>query len=104
MSKFLLAFHGGKMPDNPEAMQAIMSKWETWMGSLGSAMIDPGSIVGNNELVTASGQQAPAADAVLTGYMMISSPSMDEALVIANGCPILENQGSVQVAELMSPP
>lgn len=22
MSKYLLAFHGGKMPDNPEAMQA----------------------------------------------------------------------------------
>ena len=104
MSKYLLAFRGGKMPDNPEAVQAIMAEWEKWMSALGSDMIDPGSIVGNNKIVSKSADQSIPENSKLSGYMLISSTSMDAALAIANSCPILKNQGSIEVAQLMSPP
>ncbi len=104
MSKFLLAFHGGKMPDDPKVMQQIMSKWELWMNSLGEDVIDPGSIVGNNQSVSASGNQKVAENYKLSGYMLISSRSMSTALDAVNRCPILVNQGTIEVAELMTPP
>jgi len=104
MSKFLFAFHGGKMPKDAAAMQAIMSKWEEWMTSLGSNMIDPGSIVGNNHSLSTKGMESTSENAKITGYMIVASESMDAAMAIAQGCPILENGGSIQVAEMMSPP
>lgn len=103
MSKYLFAFHGGKMPENPEDMQAIMSKWEQWMKSLGKDILDPGSIVGNNRCISASGNEQLAANTNLTGYMVISSHSLDTALEAARACPILQNEGSIEVAEFMTP-
>ncbi len=104
MSKFLLAFHGGKMPENPEAMQEIMTKWGQWMESLGKDVIDPGSIVGNNHCLAADGNQAISKNNQISGYMLISSNSMETALATVQACPILANQGTIEVAELMSPP
>ena len=35
----------------------------------------------------------------LTGYSIISAANLDEAITLAQGCPVLEGGGSVEVAE-----
>jgi hypothetical protein len=35
MAKYLLAYHGGGMPETPEEGERIMAAWTKWMGELG---------------------------------------------------------------------
>ncbi|WP_411892698.1 hypothetical protein [Yoonia sp. SDW83-1] len=37
----------------------------------------------------------------LSGYMVVAADDKGTAVKIANGCPILENEGRIEVAELV---
>ena len=44
MPNYLLAYHGGKMPDSQESVAKVMAAWEKWMKTLGPALIDQGNV------------------------------------------------------------
>ena len=102
MDKFLFAFQGGKMPESQEEGAKIMEKWGVWMQGLGDAMADPGSIVGPAQTVSPSGVAGDASPTPMSGYMVVYAPDQDAAVEIAKGCPILSNEGTVNVAPLMT--
>ena len=71
------------------------------MQTLGPALIEPGSVVGKNHTVSPSGVVENGGNDPLTGYLLIQAESIAAASDVAKSCPILENGGTIEVAELM---
>jgi hypothetical protein len=99
MFKYILAYHGAKMPDNPQEAANLMTKFIAWVESLGDAVIHPGTALGRSRIVSASGITEDAGTNRLTGYSIVKADSMETALEIAKSCPYLEI-GTIEVAEV----
>ncbi len=101
MAKFVFAYHGGKMPETEEDVARVMAAWQSWLGGMGEAAIDPGNPVGQSSTVHADGSVTPDGGSnPLGGYSIVGAESMEAALELAKGCPILVDGGSVEVAEI----
>jgi len=96
MSKYVLAFRG--QPDraqDPEEGQ----QWGAWFAGLGAAISDMGNQVGTVRTLRSEGGGDPAT-AVLTGYVVITVASAEEAARLARGWPGLRRGVSVEVGEV----
>jgi hypothetical protein len=102
MTKYLLAYHGGSMPQTPEEGEKVMAAWGHWIGSLGAAMVDGGNptsvakTIASNGSVSEGGGSNP-----VTGYSIIQASSLDDAVAKAKSCPQLDSGGTIEVAELI---
>jgi hypothetical protein len=102
MAKYALVFHGGGMPETEEEGAKIMAAWGTWMEGLGSALTDPGNPFGNSTTIQSDGSTVAGGGAnPATGYTLLEADSLDAAVALAKGCPILASGGSVEVAEAL---
>jgi len=101
MANYLLAYHGGgEMPSTPEAQKASMDAWMSWFGGLGAAVVDGGNPVGGARVVGSNGAVSEGGGAnPITGYSVLQADSLDAAVQMAKGCPILAVGGSIQVCE-----
>lgn len=100
MAKYVLAYHGGGMPETEADQAKVMAAWESWYGTLGPAIADGGAPVGNGKTVAADGSVSDGGGAnPLTGYTVVQADDIDSAVSMAKGCPILDDGGSVEVAE-----
>ena len=100
MPNYLLAYHGGKMPDSQEAVAKVMGAWEKWMKTLGPALVDGGNPVGKASTIDSKGQIAAGAGAnPVSGYSIIKAASLDAALKLAQDCPVLQGGASIEVCE-----
>jgi hypothetical protein len=100
MANYLLAYHGGGMAGTPEEQEKAMAAWGTWFGQLGEAVVDGGNPVGAAKMIAANGAVSDGGGAnPLTGYSVIKAGSLDAAVAMAKGCPILAAGGSIQVCE-----
>jgi len=101
MARFLYTFHGGKRPDSKEEGERVMAQWGAWMGGLGDAMVDPGGPAGASKTVTAKGVDDHGGANPVSGYSIVEAGSMEAAVDMAKGCPILDG-GNVEVTEILS--
>jgi hypothetical protein len=102
MSKYLFVYHGGKMPESPEEGAKVMAEWGAWIGGWGAALVDGGNHLGQSSTVNADGSVSAGGGAnPASGYGLINADSLEQALEIARGCPILKAEGTVEVAEAM---
>ena len=46
MTKYVLLYQGGTMPQSPEEGEKVMSDWMAWFGKAGSAILDMGNAYG----------------------------------------------------------
>lgn len=106
MPKYVLAYHGGGMPDSEEEQAKHMAAWESWMGANSAAFVDMGAPVGMAKTVSADGSVADGGGAnPLSGYGLIEADDINAAVDIAKGCPIVTmSDGSVEVAETFEIP
>ena len=104
---FLYLFRGGADPKrmSPEQMQQNMNKWFTWMGQLrsegkfkaGEPLSDEGKVLsGRKGSVVSDGPFVEGKEEV-GGYLIVSANDLNEAVALAKGCPIFENNGTVEV-------
>ena len=98
MANFLLLYHGGKMPESPEEGAQVMKAWTGWFGELGGAVIDGGNPVSRSRTISPGGSVSDAASDV-SGYSVIKADSLDAAVELAKGCPVLLGDARVEVAE-----
>src|SRR5579871_2354537 len=111
MKEFLLIFRRDfstpEAQPSAERMQAMMKKWQDWMGS----------IAAQNKLADSANRLEATGSVVRTegvmdgpyvevkegigGYMMIRAESQQEASEIAKGCPVLLIGGSVEVRQVL---
>jgi hypothetical protein len=99
MAKYLLAYHGGSMPETEEDQASVMTAWEAWYGQLGEALVDGGNPVGHVMTIASSGVVSGAGPDPVSGYSIISADTMDEAIAMSKGCPVLGGGGNVEVCE-----
>ncbi|WP_324754115.1 hypothetical protein [Roseovarius sp. Pro17] len=100
MPNYILAYHGGKKPESPEAGQKFMARWREWSDGLGDASIEKGKPAGMSKTVSADGVADNGGSNPLSGYSIVRADNIDGAVKLAQGCPHLDH-GTIEVAELM---
>src|SRR6266849_1004868 len=104
MAEFIYLFRGGVPESSPEQMQQQMQKWRVWIEELGKKghykSGDPldrgGNVLSGKQKVVTDGPYAEAKD-VFAGYLMVAAETLATAAELAEGCPIFETGGSVEV-------
>ena len=99
MPKYVFAYHGGSQPETEEEGARVMAAWGAWIEKHAANMGDGGAPVGASKTVSATGVADDGGANPLTGYSLVEAGSIDEAGAIAKGCPILDDGGTVEVAE-----
>jgi hypothetical protein len=113
----MFIFRGGgyARPDSlsPTELQAHLAKWTQWTdgllaaGKLSSANAlefpATGKTLRGKERNVTDGPYAESKDLV-SGTLIVEVASLDEALGLARGCPILELDGSVEVRPVIPTP
>jgi hypothetical protein len=112
MNEFLYLFRGGDAraaQQSPEAMQAHMEKWKTWMEKLGKdgRLIGGKPLENSGKMVTDKGKvvtDGPYTEGkeLVGGYLIVSANDLDHAVSISLDCPIHEANGSVEVRQIAS--
>ncbi len=97
MTKYVLAYQGGGMPETEEEQARVMQEWGTWFDSLGDSVTDHGNPFAQAQTIGSDG--AVSDGGRLSGYSIISADSLDDAVAKAKGCPILGAGGTVEVDE-----
>ena len=114
MNEFLIAIHRDmKSKDaspSPEQMQAAIKPFQDWIGGIAAQnkLVSPpkrwdtvGKVV-KQDAVT-DGPYAEIKES-LGGMLLIRAENYDEAVEIAQGCPILHWGATVEVRMAMAPP
>jgi hypothetical protein len=106
-NRYLYIFRGGADMNQmtPEEMQRNMDAWFAWMDDLkrkghfqaGEPLQDGGRVLqGKNGQSITDGPFAEGKEEV-GGYLLVTAKDLDEAAELAKGCPIFQNNGSVEV-------
>jgi hypothetical protein len=107
MKEFVLLF---RQPDHdysmasPTEMQTLVRKWQDWMGGIAAQ----GRLASNGPRLSPEGMVLRAGAGVSDGafsetgvtlgsYIVVMAGSLEEAAVVAQGCPVLDMGGSVEV-------
>jgi hypothetical protein len=99
-NNYLLVYHGGQMPETPEEGAQAIAAWNDWFGTLGDALVDGGNPVSQVRTIGNNGTVSDGALNPASGYSIIKADSLDAAVALAKGSPILNGgRGSIEVAE-----
>lgn len=101
MPNYLFVYHGGKKPESPDEIDAVMTAWGAWFQKLGDGVVDGGNPVGASKTVTPKSVADNGGANPASGYSIIKAGSIDEAVTHAKGCPVLQSGGNVEVAEII---
>lgn len=100
MPDFILAYHGGEMPETPEEGEQEMARWRKWMGDIEASIVDGGNPVGKSSTLSASGVVDNGGPSPLSGYTIIKAADKAGAIKLAEGCPHLAH-GTIEIAEII---
>jgi YCII-related domain len=92
MSTYLLTF---RAPAQYAPSADTFDAWAAWQLELGARLKDRG-----NPAFAAVALGASPAKTMLGGYSLIRAGSLDAAVALARGCPLLTHGGTVEVCEL----
>ncbi len=84
-----------------------MQKWMEWMGGLkeegkligAQPLVNTGKVITGSKKLVTDGPYMEGKEMV-GGYLACKADSYEEAVAIANNCPILEHDGIVEVREI----
>lgn len=101
MASYVLLYSGGGMPATAEEQAAVVQEWMAWFGKLGDALVDGGNPfspaakhVASNGTVHEGPVGIPA-----SGYSIVKADSLDAAVQLAKGCPVLKGGAQISVYE-----
>ncbi|SEL83569.1 Uncharacterized conserved protein [Aquimarina amphilecti] len=110
MKEFLMLIRGGQEKYDsvsPSEMQKHMEHWQQWMSGLakeerllgGQPLLKEGNTIteGGNKVIDrpfAEGKE------LVGGYLLIKADSLDQATMMAKGCPSFEYDCSVEIREI----
>jgi hypothetical protein len=110
MTEFMMIFRNDYNPSfkpSPEQMQASIKQWQDWIGGIAAQ----GKFLSTNRLgfegktlkpnnVIADGPYAEVKE-IVGGYILVKATNIDEAMKLAEGCPILNIGGHVEVRNVL---
>ena len=101
MADFVLLYRGGSMPETDEDRAAAMGAWTAWFASLGAAVKDHGNpFTETGRSISSDGSIGDLPSRTATGYSIVEADSLDAAVDLAKGCPVLQGGGEVHVHEI----
>ena len=103
MPQYVISYFGGNRPSTPDEGKQQMSKYMEWISSLGEKAVSPMNPFKNTNTISPDGNVSNGSKTAMSGYTIINTDSLDDALIIAKACPFLETGGSLEVSELMQP-
>jgi hypothetical protein len=109
MKDYILLFRGGLdfSTATPEQLQQAMSKWKTWVDELknngkyngGNRLTKNGSVITGSKKQVSDGPYTESKE-IVGGYISVIVESKEEAIEIAQGCPIFIYDGEVEIREV----
>ena len=103
MSKYVLLYSGGSMPQSDAETKQVMKAWEGWFTKLGKAVVDQGDpFTPNVKSVASDGSVSEGPiGGMASGYSIVEADSLDAAVKMAKGCPVLQGGAKISVFETM---
>lgn len=100
MPNYLLAYHGGGMPETEKEQARVMAAWGKWYQKLGQTIVDGGNPIGQTQTIASTGEVKKGGGRNrISGYTIIAAKDIATATRLAKGCPILKSGGSIEVGE-----
>jgi hypothetical protein len=101
MAKFLVTYHGGGMPANPdpEMMKQMKAAFGAWLTEAGSAVADPGAPI---KTVAQVANGTPIAQVEIGGYSILQTANLDAAKAILAKHPFVARGGTLQISEILA--
>ena len=99
MAKYLVTYHGGEMPHDPESMAAARAAFMEWAGKTGAALVEPGAPVRSTWTVSQAGTQTGPAEGPISGWSIIESDDAESAAALLDDHPFIGRGGVLQVSE-----
>ncbi|HEX6348820.1 MAG TPA: hypothetical protein VF160_05445 [Candidatus Dormibacteraeota bacterium] len=100
MANFVLLYTGGRMPEGEAEQKQVMEAWMGWFGGLGDKVVDAGNpFAPEARRIESGGKTGDPNGNRPTGYSIIKADSLDEAVKLAKGCPVLLGGAAVEVYE-----
>lgn len=102
MADYVLLYGGGRAPESEEEQAKGMKEWTDWFAQLGPAVKDGGNpFTGPAKTVSSDGSIGNEKGEHHTGYSILTADSLDAAVDLAKGSPILRGGGSILVYETL---
>ncbi len=101
MTQYIITYLGGNQPSTAEDAKQHFAKYKDWLSALGDSVVSPANPFKNTHTINPDGVVTSVSLTSMSGYTIIQSDSMDNALEIAKACPFLEIGGSLEVSELI---
>lgn len=111
MKNFMMIFRNEKEKEremtSPEEMQKAVKKWEDWIGGIAAqgkfiasdALGFEGKTLHSDNSIT-DGPYAEVKE-IVGGYLICKTDTIDDAMKLAEGCPVFEVGGKVEVRDVM---
>jgi len=104
MAQFVFVYLGGNQPTSPEEANKHFSKYMEWLSSLGDSVVIPTIPLKDTNTISPDGTVKEGGTSAMSGFSIIKAESMEAALSIAQSCPFLEIDGTLEVSEMMQMP
>ncbi len=111
MKEYLFLLRGGRPIETktPEENKAEMAAWGAYMGGLaqGGNLSGGLPLMPGGSVVSASGtvdEPVNAGEGIVGGYLIVKAENKEQAIEFAKGCPIVADEGNVEVRELAPMP
>ena len=87
------------MPASEAEMKTVLKEWDTWFGKVGVGVVDGGNPT--QPLAKNISSDGKVSDvpmgSMVSGYSILKADSLDEAVELAKGCPVLKDGACVSV-------
>ena len=95
MGKYVFDYYGSENDGGNDA-------WMNWFKDLGSKIVDPGNMFADNGMAVEKSGVSKIENYPATGYTIVKADSMEEAVEMAKGCPLMQfDSNAVRVYEAM---
>jgi len=101
MPQFMITYFGGDKPSTHEEGKAHFAKYQEWLGSLGAAAVKPMNPLKGTQTITPNGELSEGSATAMSGFTVVEADSIEAAVAMAKGCPFLEVNGTLEVAEMI---
>lgn len=101
MAQYIIVYLGGNPPSSPEEGKQHFAKYKRWLADLGDSAVSPANPLKDTSTVNSDGTVCNESKTSMSGYTIIESNSMEDALKTAMACPFLDIGGSLEVSELV---
>jgi hypothetical protein len=103
MTRFLVTYHGGGMPEDDAARQQAMTAFAQWVSQTGTALVDPGAPLGPAKTVSKASVTDGPASGPPGGYSVIEADDIEAAIELVQDHPFIARGGSLQVTAAVTP-